>query len=139
MSYCGVLQLLTQRYYIVKSDIVQDCHRGVGSAGAFGNRWICDSPESLTSLTFSWLSTLSNQIHPDFVVWTGDNARHDADPLFVRTEQEIYTENTQVADALAQAFPGVPLVPSVGNNDVYPHDQCCIGPNNGKPNLKTTH
>lgn len=64
---------------------------------------------------------------PDFIVWTGDNARHDSDHLMPRTAADIYSANSKVASMLSSL--GVPLVPSIGNNDVYPHDQLCMGPN----------
>lgn len=68
---------------------------------------------------------------PDFVVWTGDNARHDSDRLMPRTAADIYEANAKVATLLSSL--GVPLIPSIGNNDVYPHDQLCMGPND--PNI----
>lgn len=69
---------------------------------------------------------------PDFVVWTGDNARHDLDKIaHPRTAADIYQANQIVANLLTGM--GVQLIPSIGNNDVYPHDQLCMGPND--PNL----
>ena len=98
-----------------------------GSAGTYGNRWSCDAPNSLVSLLPKFNLTGT----PDFVVWTGDNARHDSDPLAPRTASDIYRANVAVASTLRTL--GVPLIPSIGNNDVYPHDQLCMTPND--PNL----
>lgn len=56
-------------------------------------------------------------------MWTGDNARHDNDePLLPRPLSEILAENAAVANGLASVFPATPVVPTIGNNDVYPHD-----------------
>ena len=60
------------------------------------------------------------------MVWTGDNARHDADRVIPRTAADIYNANAVVASMMKTM--GVPLVPSIGNNDVYPHDTLCFGP-----------
>lgn len=69
---------------------------------------------------------------PDFVLWTGDNARHDLDKIVhPRTAADIYQANQIVANLLTTM--GVQLIPSIGNNDVYPHNQLCLGPND--PNL----
>lgn len=93
----------------------------------YGNRWLCDAPAVLVDS----LPQFNMVGKPDFIIWTGDNSRHDSDPLIPRTANDIYTANSVVASVLKQI--GVPLVPSIGNNDVYPHDQLCMGPSD--PNL----
>ncbi|KAI3484772.1 hypothetical protein L1887_52058 [Cichorium endivia] len=65
----------------------------------------------------------------DFVIWTGDSARHDNDDKLPRSSKEIFELNRWTLDQLERAFPGVPLVPSVGNNDIFPHNILFPGPN----------
>lgn len=71
--------------------------------------------------------SFSKEHLPDFIVWTGDNARHDADRVIPRTAQDIYSANEVVAQMLKTV--GVPTAPSIGNNDVYPHNVLCLRPN----------
>lgn len=106
----------------------------------------CDSPMSLVNMTFDWIKKeWANEI--DFVVWTGDNARwagtrdyapasaadfirHDIDRLLPRTPQEIFESNTMMVDKMLEVIPrDIPIVPSLGNNDIYPHNVLAAGPN----------
>ncbi|KAF4574592.1 hypothetical protein EYR36_005940 [Pleurotus pulmonarius] len=80
----------------------------------------CDSPLILTNFTLDfldkhWASEL------DFVIWTGDNARHDNDRKLPRTPSEIYELNRAVASKMEKIFgsKGIPVIPSLGNNDVW--------------------
>ncbi|KAH7929456.1 hypothetical protein BV22DRAFT_1143330 [Leucogyrophana mollusca] len=85
----------------------------------------CDSPFSLTNFTFDFLDEhWSDEI--DFVIWTGDNARHDNDEELPRTLDEIYDLNRVIAGRMEEVFlrKGIPVVPSLGNNDISP-----AGPN----------
>ncbi|KAI0068865.1 endopolyphosphatase [Artomyces pyxidatus] len=84
----------------------------------------CDSPFRLTNLTLDFLDkNWASEI--DFVIWTGDNARHDNDRKLPRTLKEIYDLNHVIATKMEDVFlkKGVPVVPSLGNNDVWrPND-----------------
>ncbi|KAF9100465.1 Endopolyphosphatase [Mortierella sp. GBA35] len=95
---------------------------------------ICDSPMSLISATFDWVDkNVADSI--DFVVWTGDNVRHDSDNTFPRTQEQINAMNKVVATKFLKTFPSgpdgqrLPVIPSIGNNDVYPHNILLPGPN----------
>ena len=56
----------------------------------------CDSPITLVNLTLDHLhQEWSNNI--DFVIWTGDSARHDNDNLLPRTPSAIYEMNRSVS------------------------------------------
>lgn len=85
----------------------------------------CDSPMTLVNSTLGWLarewgsgSAAGPQV--DFVVWTGDSARHDLDREVPRTPGEIYDLNRMMTRGLREAFgEGVVIVPSIGNNDIY--------------------
>jgi len=82
----------------------------------------CDSPPSLINATLSFLSeNFKDQL--DFIVWTGDNARHDIDESLPRTAAEIQELNKFVAEGIRRAFGRkVKVVASLGNNDVWPHN-----------------
>ncbi|KGB78065.1 endopolyphosphatase [Cryptococcus deuterogattii R265] len=89
----------------------------------------CDCPMSLVNITFDWLKEeWANEI--DFVVWTGDNARHDIDRRKPRTPKEIFDSNRMIVDRMLDTFGrDMPIVPSIGNNDIYPHNVLAAGPN----------
>lgn len=126
-------------YYKVGSKTSKACHRGNGKAGKYGDAISgCDSPLILMNDTIAWIdSNLKDKI--DFIVWTGDNARHDNDRKIPRTETAILETNQILSDLMYETFKNpdtsdprnllVDLIPSVGNNDVYPHNVFAIGPN----------
>ncbi|KAF9902662.1 Endopolyphosphatase [Linnemannia zychae] len=109
-----------------------------GYGGLYGSPYsICDSPFSLANATFDWIDrNLIGSL--DFVVWTGDNARHDSDNERPRTQKEIEDLNKAIANKFLETFTPdkddpfeqrIPIVPSIGNNDVYPHNIMEAGPN----------
>jgi endopolyphosphatase len=57
-------------------------------------------------------------------------ARHDADNKIRRTRKEIYDTNQAVASLMLNTFSHlrkhpnqtVPVIPTFGNNDIYPHN-----------------
>ncbi|PKX94224.1 endopolyphosphatase [Aspergillus novofumigatus IBT 16806] len=119
------------------SDDGAPCHRGKGSAEYFGAEGSdCDSPFSLVNETFSWIEkNLKGNI--DFVLWTGDSARHDNDEKIPRTEDEVVRLNEMLADKFVDVFGdkrfpnglSIPIVPTIGNNDIMPHNILREGPN----------
>ncbi|WVR08267.1 hypothetical protein IAU60_005314 [Kwoniella sp. DSM 27419] len=103
---------------------------GVDLAGKWGTAVSkCDSPMSLVNLTFDWLKKeWADEV--DFVVWTGDNARHDIDRELPRSPQEIFNLNRMMVSKMLDTFGSdVPIVPSIGNNDIWPHNVLAAGPN----------
>ncbi|KAF9939429.1 Endopolyphosphatase [Mortierella alpina] len=95
---------------------------------------ICDSPYTLVNATFDWFDkNLVGSI--DFVIWTGDNARHDSDNTQPRTQEQIYKMNRAITQKFLATFPTdlagqrLPIVPAIGNNDIYPHNIIRPGPN----------
>ncbi|KAI8804023.1 Metallo-dependent phosphatase-like protein [Cladochytrium replicatum] len=87
----------------------------------------CDTPLSLANETFRFVR---ENLDPDFVVITGDNARHDNDGRIPRKWDEIKALNLLAVDYLREAFGKksgdgwrVPMIPSIGNNDIYPHNR----------------
>ncbi|KAJ5620471.1 Endopolyphosphatase Ppn1p-related protein [Penicillium lagena] len=119
------------------------CHSGKGSAGYFGTEGSdCDSPLSLVNETFRWIeANLKDNI--DFVIWTGDSARHDNDEEIPRTPDEVVQLNEFMAQKWIALFGqqqnaqgsksvsrlSVPVVPTIGNNDIMPHNIFKNGPN----------
>ncbi|KAG7527447.1 hypothetical protein FFLO_06927 [Filobasidium floriforme] len=89
----------------------------------------CDAPMSLVNMTFDWLKQeWADKV--DFVVWTGDNARHDIDSSIPRTPSEINDLNRMMVRRMRETFgEDVVVVPSLGNNDIYPHNILVAGPN----------
>ena len=117
----------------------------VGDYGAPASS--CDSPHSLVNATFDWIKT--NLMNPsdesmgiDFVIWTGDSARHDNDIQRPRTEREILNLNELMVAKMYETFGNrdglddedptndflVPVVPTLGNNDILPHNIFFPGP-----------
>lgn len=80
--------------------------------GDFG----CDSPFSLVDLV---LEESVNNIEADFVIITGDFVRHNNNdlPLPLEATEKILKN---VSSSIFKYHPNIPIVPSVGNNDVVP-------------------
>lgn len=132
------------RYYKAGSSLSDGaCHHGKGAAGYFGQEGSdCDAPISLVDETFRWVEeNLKDKI--DFVVWTGDSARHDNDERIPRTDDEVVELNKYMAQKWTSLFGtqkshtnpkstpqlSVPVVPTFGNNDITPHNIFRAGPN----------
>lgn len=125
-------------FYKVGTDVEEACHRNKGDdeTGKYGHPISrCDAPTSLVDATFEWIEkNLKDEI--DFVIWTGDNVRHDRDNKFPRTEMHILDMNERMVsrfhDIFGQDDPlypfSIPVIPSLGNNDVYPHNLFAMGP-----------
>jgi endopolyphosphatase len=116
------------------------CHRGRGPAGLYGAETSdCDTPFSLVNATFDWIAeNIRDKV--DFVIWTGDSARHDSDEELPRSEYDVIYTNTYIADKFAETFGNgnsagtpedmsIPVVPTFGNNDFLPHNIFSPGPN----------
>ncbi|KAI0375671.1 hypothetical protein BV20DRAFT_932452 [Pilatotrama ljubarskyi] len=113
-------------YYRVDSSEKKACHRGKPKegkrpAGYYGLPFSdCDAPFLLTNYTLDFLDReWADEI--DFVIWTGDSARHDNDRRHPRTTAEIYELNRAMAKKMEHVFvrKGIPVVPTIGNNDVW--------------------
>ncbi|KAF2433918.1 Endopolyphosphatase [Tothia fuscella] len=119
------------------------CHRGKGPAGIYGAETSdCDSPLALIDQTFKWINdTIRDDI--DFIVWTGDSARHDNDEMIPRSEKQVVDQNEMILDRFLSLFGKpdkyhdddptndftIPIIPSFGNNDILPHNIFTQGPN----------
>ena len=102
----------------------------------------CDSPYSLANATFDWIKdNLKDEI--DFVVWTGDSARHDNDERIPRSMKQVEDLNKFLVHKFVEVFGKtdnindpdptndflIPIIPTIGNNDVLPHNIFKPGPN----------
>jgi endopolyphosphatase len=80
----------------------------------------------------------------DFVIWTGDSARHDNDDELPRSREQVVSLNKFLVQKMAETFgkhngdetdddPNndfiIPIVPNIGNNDILPHNILAKGPN----------
>ncbi|EMD00970.1 hypothetical protein BAUCODRAFT_118688 [Baudoinia panamericana UAMH 10762] len=117
-------------FYQVYSSTNEDaaCHRGQGPAGIYGAETSeCDSPIALVNKTMEWVKHHLHDI--DFVVWTGDSARHDNDEELPRTADAVISSNEFMVHKMLDTFPGIPIVPTLGNNDILPHNVMAKAPN----------
>lgn len=106
-------------------------------AGTYGAETSdCDTPYSLINATFKWIA--ENVRDVDFVIWTGDSARHDSDEEIPRTADEVLSTNRWIAEKFQEAFSdhddpnnglAIPIVSTFGNNDILPHNILLSGPN----------
>jgi endopolyphosphatase len=103
----------------------------------------CDTPIALVNKTFEWVEEhLKDKI--DFVVWTGDSARHDNDEDIPRDAEQVVGSNEFLVQKMFEVFgkrngdeedddPNndyiVPIIPNLGNNDILPHNVMAKGPN----------
>jgi endopolyphosphatase len=89
--------------------------------------------------TFQWINdTIRDEI--DFVIWTGDSARHDNDEQIPRSEKQVISQNELVVQKFREVFGTsndvgaasaftIPIIPTLGNNDILPHNIFREGPN----------
>lgn len=125
-------------FYREGLSVDEACHHGHGKALKYGDAILgCDSPMILLNDTINWVrDNFKDKI--DFIVWTGDNVRHDNDRNFPRSEMHIFDMNQLVSDKMFDAFRNtnetspvlmdVDMIPLLGNNDVYPHNLFAPGP-----------
>ncbi|KAL0261042.1 Endopolyphosphatase [Diplodia seriata] len=118
------------------------CHRGHGPAGYYGAETSgCDSPLTLVNATFDWIrDNIRDDI--DFIIWTGDSARHDNDEKYPRSDEQVIQLNELIDSKFREVFARsddddddptndfiIPIVPTFGNNDILPHNIFLEGPN----------
>ncbi|XP_037077611.1 acid sphingomyelinase-like phosphodiesterase 3b [Pollicipes pollicipes] len=106
--------------YNTSGDASDWCH-GSGRAdtdnGAFGN-YSCDAPWPLVKEAVRRMAAVQPQ--PTFIIWTGDNAPHwDSGPDF----KYIFSVVDNITRLMEESFPGVPIIPCLGNHDSFPPNQ----------------
>ncbi|SPC61264.1 related to PPN1 - vacuolar endopolyphosphatase [Ustilago sp. UG-2017b] len=139
--FLHVTDLHPDPHYKYNSAVNAACHHkkpkkhkseGKQRAGWWGTALSdCDSPPHLVESSLKWAASnlVSSSEGLDFIIWTGDSARHDNDNKLPRSNKEIFELNRWTLSQLETAFPGVPLIPTVGNNDIFPHNILFPGPN----------
>ncbi|CAO3635477.1 unnamed protein product [Mucor hiemalis] len=97
-----------------------------GAMGVPGVRM--DAPGVLVKHTLNWIREEWRD-KLDFVIWTGDNSRHDWDITHPRKESKVLELNRKVTEMMTDLFSSspehpraIPVVPVIGNNDVQPHN-----------------
>lgn len=125
--FLHITDLHPDPYYKPGLSIDEQCHSGKGDASKYGDAILgCDAPLDLVFDTIDWVEkNLKDKI--DFIVWTGDNVRHDNDRNFPRYERNIFESNEMISKMMHEKFDVLPI-PSLGNNDVYPHNLFAEGP-----------
>ncbi|KAJ3106959.1 Endopolyphosphatase [Phlyctochytrium planicorne] len=107
------------------------CHRkdevdaSLNVAGKFGAiATDCDSPIALLDATFEFMKGNPNTNNPDFIIMTGDAARHDRDKVQARTDEDTLSDHRAVIKYFADTWDlgKIPLFPTIGNNDVFDHN-----------------
>ncbi|KAK3936309.1 Metallo-dependent phosphatase-like protein [Diplogelasinospora grovesii] len=136
--FLHITDLHPDQFYKVHSSTLEAdaCHHGKGPAGTYGAETSdCDSPYALVNATFDWIgANLKDQL--DFVIWTGDSARHDSDEQIPRSPAQVLGTNRWIADKFVDLFADpsgqalqIPIIPTFGNNDILPHNILLPGPN----------
>ena len=127
--------------YLVNSDPHNNCHFGAGNAGKYGMRLfgsgditVCDAPLILIEETIAFWQNKTATDKVDFILWTGDNSRHPNSARVLNISED-HANIRNITNLLAQAFPNTPLIPSIGNNDVFPHDNFESGANSSVGNF----
>ncbi|CAK7214403.1 Endopolyphosphatase [Sporothrix curviconia] len=137
-KFLHITDMHPDEFYKVHSSTSEEdaCHHGKGVAGTYGAETSdCDTPYSLINATFDWIAAnIRDDI--DFVVWTGDSARHDSDETIPRSPAQVQKSNQVIADKFVDVFSDpsgealrIPIIPTLGNNDILPHNVLLPGPN----------
>lgn len=109
--------------------------------GKFERRTSCSKSRRILGIAKIDSNFLPQEI--DFVIWTGDSARHDNDANIPRSEAQILDLNRRISDGMFAVFGKpdnlgdddptndlvVPIIPTLGNNDIFPHNIMTAGPN----------
>ncbi|KAJ3741110.1 endopolyphosphatase [Lentinula detonsa] len=123
--FLQITDLHPDPFYFPGTSTSKACHNKIPKkkkkrAGYYGTPYSeCDSPLTLTNYTLDFLEEhWADDI--DFVIWTGDNARHENDPEIPRTTNEIYEMNDVLAKRMNEIFTirGIPVIPSLGPNSI---------------------
>ena len=143
--FLHITDMHLDKHYKEHAAVVSQCHRdkphhshgGERRSGHWGSQESdCDSPFTLANATFQWLAREweaednrgQSYLPFDFILWTGDSARHDQDVELPREEEEIYALNRYAVSLFESYLPGVPVVPNFGNNDILLHNTMSSGP-----------
>jgi sphingomyelin phosphodiesterase len=85
-------------------------------AGKWGFIGLCDLPFSTLE---RFVEVMSNDINPDFIIWTGDNPSHD---VWAVKEDYVFVITEKFIGLLKQYGYNKPVYPSLGNHEKVPVD-----------------
>eukprot|EP01116_Phalansterium_solitarium_P018093 TRINITY_DN4661_c0_g1_i1.p2 TRINITY_DN4661_c0_g1~~TRINITY_DN4661_c0_g1_i1.p2 ORF type:complete len:535 (+),score=161.15 TRINITY_DN4661_c0_g1_i1:1775-3379(+) len=94
------------------------------SAGLWGD-FNCDTSPAMLQFSLKYLASLPEQ--PQYLLWTGDNPPHD---VWRGSRDEAIGRLRNVSQLLAAAFPGMRVLPALGNHDTFPVDSFPLPPAN---------
>ncbi|CAO3592653.1 unnamed protein product [Absidia cylindrospora] len=114
--------------YLEGSNPKKLCHRKSkkshkNTAGKFGALHTdCDSPLALVDASFKFMKESLQDI--DFIIYTGDTARHDRDKKMERTESNVLDDHKTVVNYFKKTYDvsSIKLIPTIGNNDAIEHN-----------------
>ena len=113
--------------YVSGGNASDNCHpmsdntsSGDSNVRDFGD-YRCDSPLLLVESALSAMSNITSS--PDFIVWTGDSSPHWYPGDNPPNNEYIFNVTKLVFSRLDSMFPGVPVIPALGNHDSDPPDQ----------------
>ncbi|KAF7721296.1 Acid sphingomyelinase-like phosphodiesterase 3b [Apophysomyces ossiformis] len=145
LSYTTVCSALTGRFmqvtdfhldphYAAGTDPATWCHRKnpdqqeLNTAGPFGTLSSkCDAPPALVEASFAFMKKQLQDI--DFILYTGDSARHNRDKdALPRTEQEGIEAQRRIVQYFEQTYnlKSIPCIPAIGNNDVFDNNEVVL-------------
>ncbi|CEG77435.1 hypothetical protein RMATCC62417_12186 [Rhizopus microsporus] len=114
-------------YYKEGADPSSLCHRHgkkrskeSGKYGALGTD--CDTPVPLVQIAFDFLKEKVQDV--DFILYTGDTARHDRDDDLPISDDDIVDSHQTVLKYFQSAYSTkhTPYIPTIGNNDGFDHN-----------------
>jgi len=91
------------------------CREVSGKASKYGS-YKCDPPKILVESAFEAMKKYSP--NPEFILWTGDNSAHDQ----TLNKSDIMSNLRFVTQKFHKFYPGVPVIPVLGNHDSAPKD-----------------
>ena len=89
-----------------------------GKASKYGS-YRCDSPKILVESAFKAMK--KHVPNPEFILWTGDSSAHNKNLTQLNTTG-VMSNLKFVVTRLHDYYPGVPVVPVLGNHDLAPAD-----------------
>ncbi|KAI8060550.1 Metallo-dependent phosphatase-like protein [Gongronella butleri] len=127
-KFLHITDIHLDTYYLAGTDPSKLCHRksskkSKNTAGQYGAlNTDCDSPVSLVEASFDFLKNKVPDV--DFIIYTGDTARHDRDNALPRTSDDVFNDHKAVLKYFQDTYDvsKIKLVPTIGNNDMVDHD-----------------
>ncbi|CAO3659359.1 unnamed protein product [Rhizopus stolonifer] len=126
-KFLHITDIHLDSHYLEGADPSTLCHRHgkkrskeAGKFGALGTD--CDSPISLVKASFDFLKEHVQDV--DFILYTGDTARHDRDDDLPITDNDILDGHKTIMKHFKSAYntKHTPYLPTIGNNDGLNHN-----------------